>query len=302
MDEISDAVGHAQRCAREGQGSAKSISDFLLGEGTGIRTMSMAEVAIRSFTSKPTLVRYAQAAGYSGWQDYRKAFLLEMEALEAERASRAKIDVNHPYGKDSDETEVLHNLMRIQTLAQEEVKRGVRPETLARAADLVLGSDTCLVFAAMHNLHLAEIFASDMRMMGKRVLVPTASEAAAMVRFMKPGDCVVVVSYAGIISNMLPMSLVPKVLERGQRVVAITNSVHGTLREVADVTLGFAPQEHYHDKICGFYSKACTSLILDALYSACYVRQFDTSAAWRQGLVAGLADSIPQDFEQSRES
>ena len=71
-------------------GSIKDVADFLLSEGTGIANLTMAQIASRTYTSKPTLVRFAKQAGYAGWRDYRHDLLVAMRAWRrsAPRASR----------------------------------------------------------------------------------------------------------------------------------------------------------------------------------------------------------------------
>ena len=77
-------------------GSIKQVADFLLSEGTGIVGMTMGQIAASAYTSKPTLVRFAKQAGYTGWKDYRHDFLVAARRLEEEQSQRADVDVNFP--------------------------------------------------------------------------------------------------------------------------------------------------------------------------------------------------------------
>jgi ATP-dependent protease HslVU peptidase subunit len=77
------AVAFTREASLGMPGSIKQVADFLLAEGTGIEQLSMAQIATRAYTSKPTLVRFAKQAGYAGWKDYRHDFLVAMRRLEA---------------------------------------------------------------------------------------------------------------------------------------------------------------------------------------------------------------------------
>lgn len=55
-----------RRLADSPVGSRRSIAQLLLSEGSGITSLSMGEVARLSYTSKPSLVRFAQTLGFAG--------------------------------------------------------------------------------------------------------------------------------------------------------------------------------------------------------------------------------------------
>ena len=59
----SESIAFAREASLGMPGSIKQVADFLLAEGTGIAQLTMAEIAARAYTSKPTLVRFAKQAG-----------------------------------------------------------------------------------------------------------------------------------------------------------------------------------------------------------------------------------------------
>ena len=77
-DTTNKALRYAHEASLGMPSSIKDVADFLLSEGTGIADLTMAQVATSVYTSKPTLVRFAKRAGYTGWKDYRHDFLLAM--------------------------------------------------------------------------------------------------------------------------------------------------------------------------------------------------------------------------------
>lgn len=279
-------------------GSIKQVADFLLAEGTGIEQMSMAQIAAQAYTSKPTLVRFAKLAGYAGWKDYRRDFLVAMRRVEAERARQASVDVNVPISKGASGTEVVESLSRIYELAIEQVRQTLDHKALEQAAASILAARDVAFFGTMQNLQRGKVFASNLGLIGTLCRTPSSDEAAAVANHLATDDCLIVASYSGGLAH-LPLALVPRLKKRGVPIVAVTNAERGELSELADYVLGFAPLEHHHAKVGAFYSGACTALILDALYAVCYAQRFDESRTNREDVVAGLEGFISHDFDSA---
>lgn len=277
-------------------GSIKQVADYLLAEGTGIAQMTMAQIAARAYTSKPTLVRFAKQAGYAGWKDFRRDFLVAAEELEAQQALEQEVDVNTPFGPGAPTSDVADSIVRIQRLATREVEQTLDRAALGRAADIILGAHDVVHFGAMQNYQRGKIFASNLSLMGVLCRTPREDhESGAVAHHLAKGDCVVVSSYSGGLAHG-PMVFVPKLKERGVSIIAVTNSEHSPLADIADCALTYPPLEHFHAKIAAFYSGACTQLILDALYACCYAQRFDEGRGSRRGIIEDMLDVVPSDF------
>ena len=289
------ALAFAREAAMGAPGSIRDVADYLLNEGTGIHSLTMGQVAARTYTSKSTLVRFAQMAGYAGWTAYRHDFLVSVTNLENSRTAKMAVDVNHPFERATARGEVIASLARIHQLAVQEVERAVSSELLDQCAQALLQARNVVVLAVMQNRSRGQVFASNLGLMGILCHVPASDEAVALGRQLHTGDCVVAISYSGDLSHM-PLNVVKTLSEKGITIIAITNSERSPLSELADHTVGFAPLEHLHDKVGAFYSGACTSFALDLLYASCYAKQYEQSASSRNKVLQGLEGLIPQDF------
>lgn len=288
-------VAFAREASLGMPGSIKDVADFLLSEGTGIANLTMAQIAARTYTSKPTLVRFAKQAGYAGWRDYRHDLLVVMADMEEERAASAEVDVNYPFAAGDSVADAAESIARIQRLAIEEVARSVDPAALESVAHALLGAHNVLYLGAMQNRDRGDIFAANLMTIGIVCHVMAEDRAASLARLLAPGDCAIATSYSGALTHG-SMRLVPTLVERGITVVAVTNSERSPLADTADYTLCFPPLEHYHDKVGAFYSGACTSLILDMLYAACYASCYDESRERRASVVHSIRGIAPEDF------
>ena len=291
------AVGFAREASLGLPGSIKDVADYLLSEGTGIASLNMKQLAARTYSSKSTLVRFAKMAGYDGWTAYRRDFLDEMIQIETRRATEAEVDVNLPFAERAPTTEILDTLSRVQSLAIQEVRKGVSAPVLELSARAVLHARNVVFLGAMQNRDKGRVLASNLGFIGILCHVPSYEQAAMLAHQLSEGDCAIVASYSGDLTHM-PMSVVPTLKKRGVTLVAITNSERSQLATVADHTLGFSPLEHLHKKIGAFYSGACTSMVLDLLYAACYARRFEQGGQARSGALQALDGLIPSDFSQ----
>ena len=85
-----DLCERVRRQSLEMPGARQSIADFLVQEGSGIKNLTMSEVADLTFTSKPSLVRFAKALGFDGWRSFRLAYVEAVERSEKDRATGAQ--------------------------------------------------------------------------------------------------------------------------------------------------------------------------------------------------------------------
>ena len=266
-------------------GSRKSIADFLVQEGSGVENLSMAEVAELTFTSKPSLVRFSKAMGFSGWRDFRLEFVKAMRRRESQRHETSEVDPNYPFSADDDLPSVVTNVCSLERQAILEMASQLDEETLCEAARRVTAARCLVFFGAAPNSYFGELLAYKLSQLGTTCHVPTEDEWSMVARGMGPEDCAIVVSYSGEGPQRKPVSLVSKFNEDQVPVVAITNSGRNWLREHCDCVLSFRPREHIFSKISGYYSEQCVRFALDALYSACFSLDYDRNEMARLRMI-----------------
>ena len=256
-------------------GSRKSIADFLVQEGSGVENLSMAEVAELTFTSKPSLVRFSKAMGFSGWRDFRLEFVKAMRRRESQRQETAEVDPNYPFTAEDDLPSVVANVCSLEQQAISEMASQLDEEVLCEAARRVVTARRLVFFGAAPNSCFGELFAYKLYPLEVTCEVPVEDEWSEVAQGLGPEDCAIVASYSGEGPQRKPVSLVSKFNEDRVPVVAITNSGSNWLREHCDCVLAFRPREHIFSKISGYYSEQCVRFALDALFSACFSLDYD---------------------------
>ena len=59
----------------------REIVDYIIDQGMNIEKMSANEIARNTFTSAPLLVRIAKKLGYSGFNEFKSAYLKELSYM-----------------------------------------------------------------------------------------------------------------------------------------------------------------------------------------------------------------------------
>lgn len=264
-----------QQSTLEPPGSRKSVADFLIREGSGVANLTMAEVADLTFTSKPSLVRFAKAMGYSGWRDFRLAYVTAVRQTEGQDSEEQAVDPNHPFGPEDSLDEMVRCVSLLERQAIDEAADQVDEYTLSVAASRVLDARRLVFFGEEPNSFFGKLFAYKLMQIGIECSVPVPDAWEQVAGELGDQDCAIIVSYSGNGPQRNPVGLLSVLKDAHVAVVAITNNGSNWLREQCDCVLSFRPREHYYSKVSGYYSEQCTSFMLDAIFSAVFMANYD---------------------------
>lgn len=270
-----DVMRRVRRATLDVPGTKKTIADFLVREGSGVANLSMAEVADLTFTSKPTLVRFAKAMGFAGWRDFRMAFVTATRSSEESLVSPVDVDPNHPFGPDDDLGAIVQNVLALEQQALRNVASHITDEILQEAAQRVLRAHCTVFLGEEPNVFFGKLFAYKLSHIGVGCHIPAREQCSMIARGLGPKDCAIIASYSGNGEHREPASFVTQLNEAGVPIVAITNSGSNWLKEHCDCVIAFEPREHYYGKISGYFSEQCVHFALDLLFSAIFVAHYE---------------------------
>lgn len=282
----SDLLGRVRQLAQGQAGSRQSIAQLLLSEGSGLARLTMAEVAQLSYTSKPTLVRFAQALGFSGWVDFQEAYVRKARLAE-DAADATYTDVNFPFDAKTPYGTLAKQVLALEGHALEQAMLTVDHAALREAARRVVNATQVVCFAVAQNRFYCENLAYRLGQIGIDCLVPSGSEGRLVARGMGPEHCAILVSYSGQGEQRPPSQFLGPLREQGVPCVAITNSGDNWLRHHCDCVLAFPPEERLYSKIAGFYSETATSYLLDLLFSLCFQANYERNVQLKLDAVVG---------------
>lgn len=264
-------------------GSKRSIAQLLVSEGSGLARLSMAEVAQLTYTSKPSLVRFAQGLGFNGWPDFEDAFV--KASLEAEGQLVGDVDPNFPFGASTPTAELASRVAWLERHAIHQVLETLDVGMLEEAAHRMSSARQVVYFAVAQNRYFGLNLAFQLHQIGVDCLVPAPEDCALVARGMGREDCALLVSYSGLGEKRVPAVLVPDLRDNGVPCVAVTNNGDNWLRHNCDCVLSFPPEEHLYSKVTGYYSETATMLVLRLLFSLCFKANYEKSAQYKLGAI-----------------
>lgn len=269
----------AQRIEETGRvhgGAWSDIAAFLLEPGCDVASLGMAEVAERCFSSKATLVRFAKELGFSGWREFRAAYL--EECGQADDAF-GNVDVNLPFDETTTTPQLIESVSTIEAGAIRDTVAQLDPAELDRACALILGARRVAAFGASPNNHILQVFMQRMNTIGRHIEVCHVDEGVAHASTLTGDDCAILVSYSGSDGSLFPMRAIPALEERGVPILAITSAGDNFLRSRANVTLTLSSREHIYGKPTNIASITSLACLADLLYARCFREHFRENLA-----------------------
>lgn len=259
-------------------GSRHAIARLLMSEGSGLGGLTMGEVAQLSYTSKPSLVRFAQELGFTGWRAFADAFVGAALAHEERSLTGHSVDPNFPFDEDTPIGRLATSIAHLEGHARGCVLDALDEDALTEAGRRMTGARQLVYFGVAQNRFFGQNLSYRLRQIGMDCLVPEQHDADLVAHGMGPGHCAVLVSYSGSGEHRAPAVFLPCLTRRGVPCVVVTNSGDNYLRHHCDCCLTFPPEEHLYSKIAGYYSETATSFLLDLLFSMCFRQHYAENA------------------------
>lgn len=261
-----------EQLAAQYDDSRRTISLYLLENPTSIEQLSMERIAQDTFTSKATLVRVAKQLGFSGWTEFSKQYLIE---IERRRAHATNIDYNFPFRPGEPMRDIMHAITALRAESTYETERLQDPRDIERAAvALTRARHRALLGCSMSNVCL-QLFRVKLWQIGFDAMMPTMDEIGRAALMLGEGDCALIVSYAGESAGRIPMRFIPLMRQAGATIIAVTGEGDSYLRRNADIVLPILSHEQLFNKIGNISTEASIGCILDMLYAGIFSLDYE---------------------------
>lgn len=267
-----------------------AIGAFVLQERAHLADYTIADIAEATFSSKPSVTRFAKALGYDGWRDFIRDFMAEVHFEESHQAA---VDPNYPFAEGDPDEKVVNAVADAQFDAVADTMRLLNRGALALAVRYLQHARSVHVFGVSPNTYLGELFCRKMLSIGKTAYVAHPDENGLSARSLTPDDCAVIISYSGNNPSVNPMQVVPALLAQKVPTIAITEEGENYLRRHVRCTLTISSRETLYDKIGTFGTEASILFLLNALFACLFARSYGKNLAYKK--------QAAQALEQSRE-
>jgi len=247
----------------------REIVDYIIDQGMNIEKMSANEIARNTFTSAPLLVRIAKKLGYSGFNEFKSAYLKELAYMLEE----TDVDASIPFLLSDDLMTISKNIALLEKETIQDTEQLNHHDELQHAIALLEKTKKIDVYGVLDNILLAKHFQTLMMDIGKDVQVidqVTGQKRSACLA--DETHCAIIISYSGQTEEMLEVAEI--YYKRQIPFISITCMAENSLSRLADAHLYLSSREMLHIKIGDFASTTSLKYLFDVLYAGIFSKNY----------------------------
>lgn len=251
--------------------SRSQIADFLIQNKDDLNEYSMNDISKQTFSSKATLVRFAQSLGFSGWKELIKTLI---EEIRYEEKHYSAISPNIPFDKNDSFKEIIQNISTVQIESINDTADRIDTAALEEAVGKLISANRIVVLGMSPNNLLAEIFRRKMATIGKIVEVAPPGEIGIIAYSLTNKDAAIVISYSGNDVSREPMKFIPDMKSKSVKLIGITSDGYNYMRQEIDTVLTISSREGLYKKISNFSTEESILFILNVLYACFFSKEY----------------------------
>jgi DNA-binding MurR/RpiR family transcriptional regulator len=234
------------------------VAEFTLAHPEEIAFGRLAEIAALAAVQPSTLVRFAQALGYSGFTELQAVF--RDHARQRWPDHRARMLALADGAGPGDPQALLHGFLAAGHASLDRLRDTLEPDSLARAVAILAAARGVAVLGSRRSFPLAGYAAYALRTLGIRceLIDQMGGMAGEQAALLGEGDALLAISFTPY--TPLTVELTAGCAQRGIPVVAVTDTPFSPLARVATVWLEVAEADH-----AGFRSLAGGFAVLTTL-------------------------------------
>lgn len=268
----------------------KSIADYFLNIGYEIENKSSRAIAGELYVSPSTISRFCQLVGFSGFNNFKSAYLKDLSYLES---NFQKINPNIPFTAKDKNISLAKKISALYTETIADTLGLMHHDSLQKATQLLLTHQNIFVGAAGDPLEMAETFKNRMIKIGKNVQVERrADNLFYLASTADQTTCFILISYSGGVETILRTAKVLK--ERQIPFFVLTSYGSNHLSEISPLVLYLSSREKLVDNLGNFSSLISVSFLFDVLYANVFSKDLEKNHTQKVAIV--------RDYERKRRS
>lgn len=248
----------------------KSITAYILERPQDISDMSIRELAQVTYTSAPTVLRVCRKLGFNGFNEFKKALLIE---LENEKHINENIDVSKPFYQYESPSRIIGSLSSLYKECVEATSAMLNLSELMQLADAMYSAHRIFIYAVGDTQITCRLFANKLIKLNIHpILAAENNQAIEETYNVRKDDIALFVTYKGVNQMLKPCAAVLN--HRKIRSGLITCNPKSPLATFCSDIILLPPMEHL-DKIATFYSQISIGFVLNVLYSLVYEKDYE---------------------------
>lgn len=242
----------------------RQVARYILDNSNNVAFDTVASIAQNADVPPSTLIRFASAFGFSGFNEMKQVFrqhLMEETVSYTERARLFRQTANEDNRSSPEKpSDILNVFSMVNAQALQQLAAQARPESLNKAVELLLQAENIYVIGLRRSFSVANYMTYALRHLERRTFLIDGlggmfSEQLSMI---SSRDVVVAISYSPYSQEAL--ELIEIGAKRGAKQIAITDSQVSPLAAFSDVC--FVVREAQVD---GFRSQVASMCLAQTL-------------------------------------
>jgi DNA-binding MurR/RpiR family transcriptional regulator len=243
----------------------KKVASYILDNGGQVVYQSITELASATGTSDATIIRFANALGFSGYQELKIA--LARELVSPDRNIHEDIDP-----RDSLQVAV-NKAFQANVQAVSDTLNVLDIESLQRAIDAVVGANHVYLYGVgTSSLSAQDAYYKLLRVGIHANFYADAHMQAISTAMIGEDDVVIGFSHSGSTRDVVDVLSLAR--ERGACIVCVTNRVRSPMAKLADIVLRTASEETPFGS-GGVPSMMAQLSVVDALFVGVSLAMYD---------------------------
>ncbi|QLH64025.1 MurR/RpiR family transcriptional regulator [Serratia symbiotica] len=213
----------------------KQVARYMLDNSNSIAFDTIASIAVQASVPPSTLIRFANAFGFSGFNEMKQVFrqhLMEETVNYTERARLFRRTSTDGHVIPEKPAEILNVFTMVNSQALQQLVMQTSSEQLDRAVELLNNAENIYVIGLRRSFSVASYLTYALRHLERRAFLIDGlggmfTEQLSMV---KPNDVVIAISYSPYAQELVEWGA-----KRGAQQIAITDSQVSPLAAFSDV-------------------------------------------------------------------
>lgn len=248
----------------------KTLANFFIDSGRRVEKLSSRTIASTLFVAPSKVTRFCQFLGFSGYSDFKLAFLKELDYLER---NFLNINPNFPFTENDINVALASKIATLYKETVEDSLSLLHHDSLQAATKLL--SNAAIIYLGMvgDTFEMAETFKNRMIKIGKTVIVERRTDNLYYSACQVPKDaCFILISYSGETESLLKVA---KLLQnRKIPTIVLTSFGENALSSMFDIVIWISTREKLIENLGNFSSLISVSFILDTLYASVFQKHY----------------------------
>lgn len=251
--------------------SEKEIAKYILNHGDDVLSLSVKELAKKTYTSPATIVRLCKKIGLEGYNDFKIKYSAE---LQYDLHHNDRIDVNFPFSKDDSHTLISH---KIASLSQEVISETIKLinfDQLDKIVDLIYQYHDIDIYGSGNSLLAAMSFQHKMMRIQRSINIKILHGEQVFQSYnANENRLSIIISYSGETYELIQVAQTVK--EKKSPLIVLTSIGDNHLSHYADYILNFGSREKVFTKIAPFASQASMEYLMNVIFSCVFQKDYE---------------------------